>query len=127
MDLNLSGKNYVILLRNLPFASSKSSKPSKRGFIFLYFSAVFEKAANLLRQELLFNHILKECLNLKDLQTIIKEAGTVLISLSVCLSCNAENFTVMCLGFVAHQVQHTATLKKTRQQFKKPSCLNFSS
>ena len=33
---------------------------SKLCHIFPYFFAVFEKSANLLRQELLFNHILKE-------------------------------------------------------------------
>ena len=47
---------------------------------FFYFSAVFEELANLSCQELLFNHILKECQIPKVLQTIRKKADTILIS-----------------------------------------------
>ena len=45
---------------------------SKRCLIFSNFSAVFEKSAMISRQELSFNHILKECLISKDLQIIRK-------------------------------------------------------
>ena len=50
---------------------------SKRYLIFSYFSAVFEKLANISSQELLFNHTLKECLISKDLQIIRKKADIV--------------------------------------------------
>ena len=47
---------------------------------FSYSSAVFKKSANVSRQELYFNHILKEYLIPKDLQIIRKKkAETVLI------------------------------------------------
>ena len=45
---------------------------SKRCLSFSYFSTVFEKSAITSRQELLFNHILKECLISNDLQIIRK-------------------------------------------------------
>ena len=57
------------------------------------FFAVSGKWADLSRQELSFNRILKECLIPKDLQIIRKKADIVL--LSVHLGCTAENFKVM--------------------------------
>ena len=63
---------------------------SKYCLIFFYFSVVFEKSANILRQELSFNYILKECLIYKDLQIIRKNTDTVLIN--VYSSCTAANF-----------------------------------
>ena len=63
---------------------------SKRYLIFSYFSAVFEKLANILSQKLSFNHTLKECLISKDLQIIRKKADIVWIS--VYSSCTAEHF-----------------------------------
>ena len=63
---------------------------SKRCLILSYFSTVFEKSANISRQELSFNHILKECLIFKGLQIIRKKADVALIS--ACSSCTTENF-----------------------------------
>ena len=75
---NFGGKNDVISFKNSAFRELQVliklifrynfqfsifilQESSKRCLIFSYFSAVFEKWANLSRQELLFNHILKEC------------------------------------------------------------------
>ena len=71
---------YILILR----------ESSKLYFIFSYFTAVFEKSAIISRQELSFNHILKECLISKDLQIIRKKPDTVL--LSSYSNCTAENF-----------------------------------
>ena len=48
---------------------------SKRCLIFSYFTAVFDKSVIISRQELSFNHILKECFVSKDMQ-IIKKSKT---------------------------------------------------
>ena len=53
---------------------------SKHCLISSYFSAVFEKLANITQQDLSFNRILKEWLISKVLQIIRKKADTVLIS-----------------------------------------------
>ena len=63
---------------------------SKWCLVFSDFSVAFKKSANFWHQQLLVNHILKECLISKDLQIISNKADTVLIS--VCLSCTTENF-----------------------------------
>ena len=54
--------------------------------------AVFEKSVNLLCQELSFNKVFKNSLIPKDLHTIRKKAGSVLVS--VYLICSAENIKV---------------------------------
>ena len=104
---NFRGKNNVILIKNSAFRELQVltestfrfifqfnvlilKESSQRCLIFSYFSAGFEKSANISRQELSFNHILKECLISKDLQIIRKKADTLLIS--VYASCTTENF-----------------------------------
>ena len=74
---NFSGKNDIILLRNPAFRELQVlielisrfifqfsifiwRESSKQCLIFSYFSALFEKSAIISRQELSFNHILKE-------------------------------------------------------------------
>ena len=46
---------------------------SKRCLIFFYFSVVFEKSANILRQVLSFDRILRQCLIFKVLKIITKK------------------------------------------------------
>ena len=92
----IGGKNDVMLLKFLSFASSSPYKVnlsfyfsiqhihinriSKRCLIFFYFSTVFEKSAIISRQELSFSEVFKECLISKDLQIIRKKADILLIS-----------------------------------------------
>ena len=52
-------------------------KTFNRCLIFFYFSAVFEKSANISYQESSITHILKECLIFKDLQIFRKKTGTI--------------------------------------------------
>ena len=59
--LELQVLTELIFLYNFQFSIFILQESSKWCLIFSYFSAVFEKWANLLCQELLFNHILKEC------------------------------------------------------------------
>ena len=51
----------LVLRYNFQLSIFILQESSKRCLIFSYFFAVFEKWANLWRQELLFSHILKEC------------------------------------------------------------------
>ena len=107
MYSNVSGKSRTIFPKNSAFPELQVLKELIFGMTFQfstfilkksskwclscsYFSAVFEKLANILQQELTFNHILKDCLISQDLQIIRKKADTVLIS--VYSSCTAENF-----------------------------------
>ena len=62
------------------FSIFTSKESSILCLIFSYFCTVFRKSGNVMRQELSFNHIWKECLSFKDLQIIRKKADTVLIS-----------------------------------------------
>ena len=48
-------------------------------YFFPYFTGVFQKSGIISSQELLLNHILKECLISKDLQIIKKKADIFLI------------------------------------------------
>ena len=100
---------------------------SKDCFIFSYFFVVFEKWANLSRQQLLFNHILKKCWIPKDLHITRKKGDNVLIS--IYLSCTTENFEAMLqcvwdLELVKYNILQPFV--ETRQKLHKPSCINFS-
>ena len=79
----------LIFRHNFQFSTFILQESLKWCLIFSYFSAVFEKWANLLLQELLFNHILKECYIPKDLQIEKKSRQ----SFEQPSSCTAENFS----------------------------------
>ena len=96
---------------------------------FSYLPAIFEKLANISGQQLLLNHILKECLTSKDLQ-IIRKKKTDTVLISVYLSCTTENFKVIlqCIWDLDLAKYNTLQpIEKTWQEFHKTSCFNFYS
>ena len=90
---------------------------SKRCLNFSSFSAVFEKSAIILHQELSLNHSLEECLISKDLQIIRKKAD------SVYSSCTTEDFKAILLYVRDLDLAKCNTIQpkeKAKQQFHKP-------